>query len=160
MTLSACTARPLILLAAALGGARALSVDGEINAARYYEVLAKSQAGLSLDHATMLKQLKEKEHTMYQLANDMRSYDPKKQVAAIRDWVLKTGPHLGLPDGHGPVHETMEAARQILGMEQDTGGKEPHPWAEAKILMPMAAEFLTHVIKAHKRRLRDSKEEL
>ena len=90
-------------------------------------------------------------------------YDPKKQIEAIRAFTRTAGRLLGKEDGHGPLNEMMLAARAVLGMEaRAEDEEEPHPWVEAKKLTPLCAEFLTRVIKAHKRRMKKkaSKEEL
>jgi len=156
-------ARLLLVLLAALHGAHSfLSEEGEVNAAKFYDAVAKSKAGQALGAAGIFDDLKAQEDSFYRLANDPMQYDPKKQIEAIRAFTRKAGPLLGLEDGHGPLHEMLHAARAVLGMAARAEGEEqPHPWVEAKKITPLCAEFLTRTIKAHKRRMkRAGKEEL
>eukprot|EP00967_Tisochrysis_lutea_P145906 scaffold274519_cov27-Tisochrysis_lutea.AAC.1 len=141
-----------------------LSVEGEVNAAKYYDALINSRAGKAMGNEAILADLKEQEDKFYRLANDPTQYDPRKQIEAIRGFTRRAGPLLGLEDGHGPLDEMLRATRAVLGMDALPEGQVQHPWSEAKVITPLCAEFLTRVIKAHKRRAtknaRVTKEEL
>eukprot|EP00962_Isochrysis_galbana_P009439 scaffold2635_cov106-Isochrysis_galbana.AAC.1 len=151
----------LVCLLAVFGPVRAfLSVDGEVNAAKFYEALVQSKSGKTKDPLELFTELKAEEDRFYRLANDPMQYDPKKQLEAIRAFTKKAGPLLGLEDGHGPLHEMLRAARAVLGMELPPPDVEPHPWTDAKVITPLCAEFLTRAIKAHKRHAKQLKQEL
>lgn len=153
------TRLPLVCLLVAAGPVRAfLSVDGEVNAAKFYEALVQSSK--AKDPSDLFTELKAEEDKFYRLANDPMQYDPKKQLEAIRAFTRKAGPLLGLEDGHGPLNEMLRAARAVLGMEPPPRNVEPHPWSDAKVITPLCAEFLTRAIKAHRRRAKQLKQEL
>jgi hypothetical protein len=155
------TRLPLVCLLAAAGHVSAfLSVDGEVNAARFYEALVQSKFARTKEPSDLLAELKAEEDRFYRLANDPMQYDPKKQLEAIRSFTRKAGPLLGMEDGHGPLDKMLRAARAVLGMEMPPPHVEPHPWTDAKVITPLCAEFLTRAIKAHKRRAKQIKQEL
>jgi hypothetical protein len=151
----------LVCLLAAAGPVRAfLSVDGEVNAAKFYEALVQSEVGRTKESFDLFTELKAEEDRLYRLANDPMQYDPKRQLEAIRAFTRKAGPLLGLEDGHGPLDEMLRAARAVLGMEVPPPHVRSHPWTDAKLITPLCAEFLTRAIKAHNRRGKLLKQEL